>query len=89
MSHLAETNGFGFLYAKNEVYNAPGLLNFDCLKAAIEKFEKHCGKLSDYALKHVRTLAHMCSYQNDAYYFLNFMNKKNVYFDCFLEIMTK
>ena len=65
MLHLAKTNGFDFLY-QDGVFSVPAVLKFDCLKAAVEKFEKHCGKLSDYALKHVRTLAHMCSFQNDA-----------------------
>jgi legumain len=63
---LAKHNGFAFLYDNQVVYNAPRLLKFDCLKASIENFENHCGKLSDYALKHVKTLAHMCSYSNNA-----------------------
>jgi legumain len=63
---VAKTNGFGFLYDNKVLFNAPRVNNFNCLKAAVAKFEQHCGKLSDYALKHVKTLAHMCAYQNEA-----------------------
>lgn len=66
MYNLAKTNGFAFLY-ENGDFPSPLQVKFDCLKAAVQKFEAHCGKLSDYALKHVKTLAHMCSYQNDEY----------------------
>ena len=65
MYQLAKSNGFSFLYDNNQVFNLPSVLNFDCLKNAVATFEKHCGKLSDYALKHVRSLAHMCSYQSN------------------------
>lgn len=64
-AQIAKANGFSFLYEIGG-FSTPLVLNFDCLKASIAKFEQHCGKLSDYALKHVKTLAHMCSYQNEA-----------------------
>lgn len=34
--------------------------DFDCLKASVQSYENKCGRLSDYALKYVKTLANMC-----------------------------
>jgi len=34
--------------------------NFDCLKAAVQGVEDNCGRLDDYSLKYVYTLANMC-----------------------------
>lgn len=34
--------------------------NFDCLKEAVNAYEKHCGKFSDYDLKYVRHLVYIC-----------------------------
>lgn len=61
---VAKANGFAFLYDSSKKINAPRNVNHECLKAAVSKFEEHCGRLSDYALKHVKTLAHMCSFTN-------------------------
>lgn len=34
--------------------------NFDCLKEAVNTYEKFCGKFSDYDLKYVRQLVTLC-----------------------------
>mmetsp|Transcript_3277 Transcript_3277/g.3258 ORF Transcript_3277/g.3258 Transcript_3277/m.3258 type:complete len:90 (-) Transcript_3277:53-322(-) len=38
--------------------------NFECLKASIETYENSCGKLSDYALKHVKHFVRACEMEN-------------------------
>jgi len=40
----------------NEVEN----INFDCLRKTVDSYEMKCGKLSDYGLKYVKTLAKAC-----------------------------
>lgn len=37
--------------------------NFDCLKSAVNTYEKHCGRFSDYDLKYVRQLVILCESQ--------------------------
>jgi legumain len=34
--------------------------NYDCLKTAVETFEKNCGKFSEYGLQYARVLANAC-----------------------------
>lgn len=34
--------------------------NFECLKNSMNTYEKFCGKMSDYDLKYVRNLVHLC-----------------------------
>lgn len=38
--------------------------NFECLKASMNTYERHCGKMSDYDLKYVRHLVFMCEAMN-------------------------
>lgn len=35
--------------------------DWDCLKTMVRTFEKHCGSLSQYGMKHMRSLANMCN----------------------------
>jgi len=44
----------------SEVEEFPLPRNFECLRAAVETYESACGKLSDYALKHVKHLVRAC-----------------------------
>lgn len=40
--------------------------NFECLKNAVNTFEKFCGKMSDYDLKYVRHLVVLCESVNNS-----------------------
>nr|XP_011465105.1 PREDICTED: vacuolar-processing enzyme-like [Fragaria vesca subsp. vesca] len=35
--------------------------DWDCFKAIVKTYEKHCGKLSNYGMKHTRVFANMCN----------------------------
>ncbi|KAF5743206.1 vacuolar processing enzyme a [Tripterygium wilfordii] len=35
--------------------------NWDCLKSMVRTFEMHCGSLSQYGMKHMRSLANICN----------------------------
>ncbi|XP_018437086.1 vacuolar-processing enzyme alpha-isozyme isoform X2 [Raphanus sativus] len=35
--------------------------DWDCLKTLVRAFEKHCGSLSQYGLKHMRSIANICN----------------------------
>eukprot|EP00262_Sarcandra_glabra_P009435 TRINITY_DN23819_c0_g1_i1.p1 TRINITY_DN23819_c0_g1~~TRINITY_DN23819_c0_g1_i1.p1 ORF type:complete len:489 (-),score=76.43 TRINITY_DN23819_c0_g1_i1:167-1633(-) len=35
--------------------------NWDCLKTMVRTFEKHCGSLSQYGMKHMRSIANICN----------------------------
>lgn len=63
---VAAKHGFQYVYENNgeSSVHVPEI-NAVCIKNSLEAFEKHCGKLNDYALKHVRTLAVMCHYQTE------------------------
>ncbi|KAK7831191.1 vacuolar-processing enzyme [Quercus suber] len=35
--------------------------DWDCLKAMVRTFETHCGSLSQYGMKHMRSFANICN----------------------------
>jgi hypothetical protein len=35
-------------------------LDFDCLRFLVNTHDEHCGRFSDYSLKHVKHFAHAC-----------------------------
>ena len=61
---IASQHGFSYIYASNSNLHVPEV-NSVCIKNSIEAFEKYCGRMTDYALKHVKTLAIICYYQNE------------------------
>lgn len=60
---FADVNGYDAVHLSQ--LDSPAVINFECLKATVESFEKNCQKLSDYALKHVKVIAHMCTFHQD------------------------
>lgn len=69
-NQYAEINGFNANYLSQ--LDAPEDINFNCLKANIDSFERNCEKLSDYALKHVRIIANICNLHEEPYYIILF-----------------
>ena len=61
---IASQHGFSYIYQNNSNIRVPEV-NSACIKRSVEAFEKSCGKMTDYALKHVKTFAIMCYYQNE------------------------
>lgn len=52
---------FEDLVDEDEIRNSSLLpRDFNCLKEAVNTYEKHCGKLSDYDLRYVRHLVYIC-----------------------------
>lgn len=35
--------------------------NWDCLKSSVRTFETHCGSISQYGMKHMRSFANICN----------------------------
>jgi legumain len=40
---------------------SPLVDNWDCLKTTVRTFETHCGSLSQYGMKHMRSFANICN----------------------------
>jgi hypothetical protein len=40
--------------------------NFDCLRYLVDSTENNCGEWSDYSLKHVKHLVHVCETLDEA-----------------------
>ena len=49
-----------FLQAVRPV-GRPVVDNWACLKSMVRTFEKHCGSLSQYGMKHMRAMANICN----------------------------
>jgi len=60
---FADVNGYDAVHLSQ--LDSPEVINFECLKATVESFETNCQKLSDYGLKYVKVMAHMCTFHED------------------------
>lgn len=58
--HIFHTIHDSFGINSNDI-EAVTVQNFDCYKAVNNKFERECGKVDDYALKYLKTFAHLCN----------------------------
>ncbi|CAN8320111.1 unnamed protein product [Cochlearia groenlandica] len=75
MSHRLHVDNSVVLIGKTlfGVYEGPAVLNkvrpsgkplvddWDCLKTMVRAFERHCGSLSQYGIKHMRSIANICN----------------------------
>ncbi|XP_010429610.1 PREDICTED: vacuolar-processing enzyme alpha-isozyme [Camelina sativa] len=46
---------------KVRTYGKPLVDDWDCLKSMVRAFERHCGSLSQYGIKHMRSIANICN----------------------------